>query len=32
MDDKNAILIERIKAVIVEMVHYAEELRKNKFL
>jgi Helix-turn-helix domain len=26
MDDKKAILIERIKAVIVEMVHYEEEL------
>jgi hypothetical protein len=25
MDDKKAILIERIKGVIIEMVHYAEE-------
>ncbi len=31
MDDKKAILIERIKAVIVEMVHYAEELPKTNF-
>ena len=31
MDDKKAILIERIKGVIVEMVHYAEEQPKYKF-
>lgn len=31
MDDKKAILIERIKCVIVEMVHYAEELPKTNF-
>lgn len=31
MDDKKAILIERIKGVIVEMVHYAEELPKTNF-
>ena len=31
MDDKKAILIERIKAVIVEMVHYADELPKTNF-
>lgn len=30
MDDKKAILIERIKTVIVEMVHYADELPKTK--
>lgn len=31
MDDKNAMLIEKIKNVIVEMVHYTEELPKIKF-
>lgn len=31
MDDKKAILIEKIKNVIVEMVHYAEELPKVNF-
>ena len=29
MDDKKAILIEKIKNVIVEMVHYADELPKT---
>jgi AraC-like DNA-binding protein len=31
MEDKKGILIERIKSVIVEMVHYAEELPKTNF-
>jgi AraC-like DNA-binding protein len=31
MDDKKAILIEKIKNVIIEMVHYAEELPKKNF-
>lgn len=31
MDDKRAVLIERIKNVIVEMVHYSEELIKINF-
>lgn len=31
MDDKKAILIERIKCVIVEMVHYTDELPKTNF-
>src|ERR1043165_9323570 len=31
MDDPKAILIERIKNIIVEMVHYAEELPKTNF-
>jgi AraC-like DNA-binding protein len=31
MDDKKAILIDRIKNVIVEMVHYAEEPNKLNF-
>ncbi len=31
MDDKKAILIERIKNVIVELVHYAEEPGKTNF-
>jgi len=31
MDDKKAILIERIKAVIVEMVHYSDNLPKTNF-
>lgn len=30
MDDKKAILIDRIKSLIVEMVHYADELPKEK--
>jgi AraC-like DNA-binding protein len=30
MDDKKAILIERIKSVIVEMVHYMDEMPKTK--
>jgi len=30
MDDKKAMLIEKIKNVIVEMVHYADELPKTK--
>lgn len=31
MDDKKAILMERIKNVIVEMVHYADDLPKSNF-
>ena len=31
MDDKRAILIERIKAVIIEMIHYTDELPKVNF-
>jgi AraC-like DNA-binding protein len=31
MDDKKAILIEKIKNIIVEMVHYAEEVPKTNF-
>jgi AraC-like DNA-binding protein len=31
MDDKKAILIEKIKNVIIEMIHYADELPKTKF-
>jgi AraC-like DNA-binding protein len=31
MDDKKAILIERIKNVIIEMVHYADEPPKTNF-
>ncbi len=31
MDDKKAILIEKVKNVVVEMVHYADELPKIKF-
>ena len=31
MDDKKAILIERIKNVVVEMVHYADDLPKINF-
>jgi AraC-like DNA-binding protein len=31
MDDKRAILIEKIKAVIIEMVHHADELPKTNF-
>ena len=31
MDDKRAVLIEKIKKVIIEMVHYAEERPKTNF-
>jgi hypothetical protein len=31
MDDKRAILVEKIKNVIVEMVHYTEELSRTNF-
>lgn len=31
MDDKNAILVEKIKNVIIEMVHYEDELPYTKF-
>ena len=31
MEDKKAVLIERIKNVIIEMVHYTEELPKTNF-
>jgi YesN/AraC family two-component response regulator len=31
MDDKRAMLIERIKSVIIEMVHYSHELTKTNF-
>lgn len=31
MEDKKAILVERIKAVVIEMVHYEEELPKVNF-
>ncbi len=31
MDDKKAVLIERIKTVIIEMVHYTDELPKTNF-
>ncbi|MFA6922935.1 MAG: hypothetical protein WC223_01660 [Bacteroidales bacterium] len=31
LDDKKAILIEKIKNVIIEMIHYAEELPKINF-
>jgi len=31
MDDKKAILIEKIKAIIIEMVHYSEEVPKVNF-
>jgi len=31
LDDKKAILIEKIKAVVVEMVHYADEMPKMNF-
>jgi len=31
MDDKKAILIEKIKNVVVEMVHYADELPQTNF-
>lgn len=31
MDDRKAVLIERIKTVIIEMIHYSEELPKVNF-
>src|ERR1700745_2934664 len=31
MDDKKAMLVEKIKNIIVEMVHYADELPATKF-
>lgn len=31
MDDKKAMLIEKIKKVIIEMIHYTDELPKSKF-
>jgi AraC-like DNA-binding protein len=31
MDDKKSVLIERIKNIIIEMVHYSEELPKTNF-
>ncbi len=31
MDDKKAVLIKKIKAVVVEMVHYADEIPKTTF-
>jgi AraC-like DNA-binding protein len=31
LDNKNAMLIEKIKCVIIEMVHYADELPKTNF-
>jgi AraC-like DNA-binding protein len=31
MDDKKAVIIEKIKNVIIEMVHYADELPKTNF-
>ena len=31
MDNKRAMLIERIKNVVVEMVHYSDDRPKNKF-
>ena len=31
MDDKNAILIEKIKTIIIEMVHYTDEIIKTNF-
>ena len=31
MDDKKAVLIEKIKTVIIEMVHYTDELPKTNF-
>jgi AraC-like DNA-binding protein len=31
MDDKKAVLIERIRNIIIEMVHYSEELPKTNF-
>jgi AraC-like DNA-binding protein len=31
MDDKKAVLIEKIKTIIIEMVHYSDELPKTNF-
>ncbi len=31
MDDKKAILVEKIKSVVIEMIHYADELPKINF-
>ena len=31
LDDKKAILIERIKSVIIEMIHYTDDLPKTNF-
>lgn len=31
IEDKKAVLIEKIKAVIIDMIHYSEELPKTKF-
>ena len=31
MDDKKAVLIEKIKNIIIEMVHYTDELPKTNF-
>jgi hypothetical protein len=31
MDDKKAVLIEKIKNVIIEMVHYTDEIPKTNF-
>ena len=31
MDDKRAVLIEKIKNIIIEMIHYSEEIPKVKF-
>ena len=31
MDDKKAVLIEKVKSVIIEMVHYADELPKINY-
>src|SRR5580765_1335264 len=31
LDDKKSILIEKIKAVIIEMIHYADELPKVNY-
>ncbi|MGB3077371.1 MAG: AraC family transcriptional regulator [Chitinophagales bacterium] len=31
MDDKKAILVERIKSIIIEMVHYSDELPREMF-
>jgi len=31
MDDKKAMLVEKIKNVVIEMVHYSDELPKNNF-
>lgn len=31
MDDKRAILIDRIKAVVIELIHYGDEIPKKNF-